>query len=117
MNTIAEIANRLSSLLSEEKFVEAYAELFSDHAQSIDPLNKNEPIVGLANLIEREKQFLAVTKIHEISISSILYAGNYFSIVISLDFTGGNMERKKLEELCLYKVENGKIVSQQFFIG
>jgi hypothetical protein len=117
MNTVVEITNRLASLLNERKFVEAYSELFSEHAESIDPINNNVPIVGLASLIEREKQFLAVTEIHDISISSASYAGNYFSIVISMDFTGGNMERKKLEELCVYKVENGKIVSQQFFIG
>ncbi|HEY4323640.1 MAG TPA: SnoaL-like domain-containing protein [Mucilaginibacter sp.] len=117
MNTIVEISNRLASLVGEQRFVEAYSELFSEHAESIDPINNNVPIVGLAFLIEREKQFLAVTEIHDINVSPISYAGNYFSIVISMDFTGGNMERKKLEELCVYKVENGKIASQQFFIG
>jgi hypothetical protein len=43
MNTITEIANRLASLCTELKFVEAYTELFSEHAESIDPIYKNEP--------------------------------------------------------------------------
>ena len=52
-----------------------------------------------------------------INVSEPLYAGNYFSVVISMDFTVKGQERKKMEELCVYKVEYGKIVSQQFFIG
>lgn len=117
MNTIVEITNRLSSLLNELKFVEAYTELFSEHAESIDPIYKNEPLKGLAGLIEREKKFLASTEIHDFKISEPIFAGNYFSVVISIDFTTSGRERQKVEEIAVYKVENGKIVSQQFFIG
>jgi hypothetical protein len=117
MYTITEIANRLSSLCIDLKFVDAYTELFSEHAESIDPIYKNEPLKGLPHLIEREMQFLATAEIHDIKVSEPLYAGNYFSVVISMDFTVKDQERKKLEELCVYKVENGKIVSQRFFIG
>ncbi len=117
MYTIPEIANRLASLCTELKFVDAYTELFSEHAESIDPVYKNEPLIGLSNLIEREKSFLARTDVHELKISDPIFAGNYFSIVISMSFTPDGQERKALEELCVYKVENGKIVSQQFFIG
>ncbi len=117
MNTITEIANRLASLCTELKFVEAYTELFSDHAESIDPIYKNEPLKGLEHLIERERQFLSTAEIHDIKVSEPLFAGNYFSIIISMDFTVKGQERKKIEELCVYKAENGKIISQQFFIG
>src|SRR5947209_7873998 len=117
MNTIAEITNRLASLLNELKFVEAYSELFSEHAESIDPIYKNEPLKGLAGLIEREKAFLASTEIHDFKMSEPIFAGNYFSVVISMDFTRSGQERQKMEELAIYKVENGKIVSQRFFIG
>jgi hypothetical protein len=117
MNSITEIASRLSSLCSEQKFLDAYTELFSDHAISIDPIYKNEPLTGLGHLIERERQFLSTAEIHGINVSEPLYAGSYFSVVISMDFTVKGQERKKIEELGVYKVENGKIVSQQFFIG
>lgn len=117
MTTITEISSRLASLCTELKFVDAYTELFSDHAESIDPVYKNEPLKGLAHLIERERQFLLNAEIHDIKVSEALYAGNYFSVVISMDFTVKGQERKKMEELCIYKVDNGKIVSQQFLIG
>jgi hypothetical protein len=117
MNTINEIASRLCSLCREHKFVDAYNELFSEHAESIDPIYKNEPLKGLTNLIEREKGFLAATEVHELKTSDPIFAGSYFSVVISMSFTPNGGERKNMEELCVYKVENGKIVSQQFFLG
>jgi hypothetical protein len=117
MNTIPEIANRLTSLCTELKFVDAYTELYDDNAVSIDPNYKNEPFTGLHNLIEREKQFLANVEIHDIKMSEALFAGNYFSVVMSMHFTIKGQESKMLEEICVYKVDNGKIVSQQFFMG
>jgi len=117
MNTINEIATRLSSLCGDRKFIDAYTELFSEHAVSIDPLYKNEPLTGLAGLLEREHQFLSANEVNDIKISEPLFAGGYFTVTLSMVFTPKGQESRKVEELCLYKVENGKIVSQQFFIG
>lgn len=117
MNTIPEIANRLASLCNELKFIEAYIELYADNAISIDPNNKNEPLIGLHKLIEYEEQFLAKVEIHDINVSEAIFAGSYFSLVFSMHFTVKEQGSKKVEEICVYKVENGKIVSQQFFIG
>jgi hypothetical protein len=117
MNTIAEIASRLSSLCTEHKFVEAYESLYSEHAVSIDPIYKNEPLTGLSSLIEREKTFLGANQVNEVKVSDPIFAGSYFSVILSIDFTAADQSKKVVEELCVYKVENGKIVSQQFFIG
>ncbi|WP_259066969.1 SnoaL-like domain-containing protein [Mucilaginibacter sp. X4EP1] len=117
MNTITEIASRLTSLCEAHQFVEAYNTLYSEHAVSIDPIYKNEPLTGLPDLIEREKAFLAANTINEVKASEPIFAGNYFSIILSLDFTTADQTKRVVEELCVYKVENGKIVSQQFFIG
>jgi len=117
MNTIPEIANRLASLCNERKFVEAYTELYADDAVSIDPNLKNEPLTGLHNLIEHENKFLANVEIHDINVSEAIFAGNNFSVIFSMHFTVKGQGTKMVEEICVYKVENGKIVSQQFFIG
>ena len=117
MNTTPEIANRLASLCEQKQFLQAYTELFSEHAQSIDPMNKNEPLNGLATLMERERLFLENTEIHDLQVSPPVLAGNYFCVTMTLDFTPKGRERRRVEELCVYKVEFGKIVSQQFFIG
>ena len=117
MNNIHEIANRLTSLCEQHQFVEAYTELFADDAVSIDPIYKNEPLIGLIHLIERERQFLAGADIHEVKLSSPVFAGNYFCVNISLAFTVKEQGKRIVEELAVYKIANGKIVSQQFFIG
>jgi hypothetical protein len=118
MDTIHEIANLLIALVREQKFVEAYEQLYADDAISIDPNYADQPpLKGLANLVEREKQFLSRTEIHKINISGPIIAGNYFTISLSMDFTLTGQGRKELEELCVYKVENGKIISQHFFMG
>jgi hypothetical protein len=117
MKTISEIAGRLVSLLKEQKFVDAYRELFSDDALSIDPIYADQPpLKGLDLLVEREGQFLQRAQIHAIEVSDALIAGNYFTISLKMDFTAAG-ERKNLGELCVYKIKQGKIVSQQFFIG
>jgi len=38
-------------------------------------------------------------------------------VTMSFDFTPKGQQRRTVEELAVYKVEYGKIVSQQFFIG
>jgi hypothetical protein len=117
MITINEIAGRLASLCEQHNFLQAYEELYSDHAVSIDPMNKNIPIEGLAALMERERLFLENTEIHAVAVADPTFAGDYFCVTMSLEFTPKGAERRKAEELCVYKVEYGKIVTQQFFVG
>ena len=117
MNTIHELASRLASLCNDHKFVDAYTELFADDAVSIDPIYKNEPLKGLDALIEREKSFLSTATIQSVRVSGAIYAGSYFSVIIAMDFTAADGSHKVIEELAVYKVEKGKIISQQFFIG
>jgi len=118
MKTITEIAQRLVTLLNQQQFVQAYQELFNENAESIDPIYHDQPTLKrLTQLIEREEAFLSKTDIHSINVSEPLFAGNYVTINLSMTFTSAGQERKKIEELCVYKVEAGKIICQQFFIS
>ena len=118
MPDIKKIADRLITLCNEQKFVEAYRELFGEEAVSIDPIYAvMPPARGLITLIEREKQFLAKAQIHSISLSEPLISGSYFTVKLSMSFTHEDRGEVNMEELCVYHVKGGKIVSQQFFIG
>ena len=118
MFTIHEIANGLKEMVSEKKFVEAYQLLYADDAESIDPLYTGPPpLKGLDQLLQREKEFLADIEIHKISLSEPIVSGSYFTLSLILDFTSKTRGHMEVTELCVYKVANGKIVSQQFFIG
>jgi hypothetical protein len=117
MKTVNQIADRLVQLCREQKFVEAYRELYAEEAESIDPMYTLMPTArGLITLVEREKQFLAKVNIHKIEVSDPLIAGNHFAINMHMDFTMDGSGRKDVEELCVYHVKDGKIVRQQFFM-
>jgi len=118
MFTIHEIANGLKEMLSEQKFVQAYQLLYSDDAESIDPLNTSgQPLKGLTTLLEREKDFLSRASIQKITLSDPIIAGSYFTMSLRMSFDLKDQGHMDIEEICLYKVKDGKIASQQFFIG
>jgi len=56
-----------------------------------------------------------VEEVHGGEISDPIVAGNYFSISMKNDITFKGMGRQKIEEVCVYEVQNGKVVTEQFF--
>lgn len=115
--TATSISQKLIGLLRNQEFLKAYHELFSEDAESIDPINaKMGTIKGLAKLIELEKQFLTRVKIRAIVISEAIHSGAYFSIRLFMNFDMDGKE-SSIDELCVYKINAGKIISQQFFIS
>jgi ketosteroid isomerase-like protein len=52
---------------------------------------------------------------HGGSTSGPVIAGNYFTCYMTMDFTRKDGQRINMEEIGLYKVKDGKIVSEQFF--
>jgi hypothetical protein len=118
MYTIHEIANLLKELVGEQKFVEAYQQLFSDDAESIDPqIPGGQSLKGLDTLIKYEQDFLARVTIEKLSLSEPIIAGSYFTLSFKMSFDIKGIGHKDVEEICVYKVKDGKIISQQFFIG
>ena len=45
----------------------------------------------------------------------LLVAGNWFSVAMSIDATYKDMGRVPMQEICVYRVRDGRIVSEQFF--
>jgi len=117
MQTVTSISENLIELLKKQEFIKDYEELFSQEAESIDPLHSALPsLKGLTGLIEREKAFLTRAKVNRVDVSEAIHAGAYFTFKLSMNFSIEGKEHH-LDELCVYKVGQGKIISQQFFIG
>ena len=96
--------------------MQALEELFDEGVESIDPILQDQPpIKKLSTLKEREKAFLSRVAIDEIKVSSALFASAYFTITLSMLFSIEGKETS-FEEICVYRVSEGKIVSQQFFL-
>ena len=116
--TTQEIANRLVALCLEGNNVEAVNELFSDSAVSIecDDTMGEKIVEGKAGILGKQEIFHSMLKeFHGQEISTPIVGGNHFSISWSIDVTFKGQGRIQMSEICVYKVENGKIVSEQFF--
>lgn len=117
MNT-NQIAQRLVALCREGKWEAAQKELFADNAVSIEqepsPAFEKET-KGLKAIVEKGKKFDAmVEKLHSLSVSEPIVAGDAFACTMSMDVTMKGQPRMQMSEICVYDVKDGKIVSEQF---
>jgi len=115
--TTSQIADRLVELCRQGQFEAAQTELFSEDAISIEPEESPMDVAeGLAAIQEKGRQFMAsVEQMHGIVVSEPVVAGNFFTVAMALDTTYKGRGRVNMEELCVYEVDDGKIVSEQFF--
>jgi hypothetical protein len=114
------IATRLVKLCREGKFEEAQRELYAEDTVSIEPEGLPPGalgnVKGMQAIFEKKRQFNAgLEKVHSISMSDPLIAGNWFTAVLTLDATAKGRGRVTLNEICVYRVRDGKIAHEQFF--
>lgn len=115
-----EIASRLKELCDKGDFTTALNELFAEDAVSIEPyaaMGFEKETKGLANIHKKgELWHSMVEETHGISISEPIVAGNAFALSMSMDVTMKGRGRNTMSELCVYKVKDGKIVSEEFIM-
>jgi hypothetical protein len=116
--TTREVADQLYALCNEGKYEQAQKTLYSADAKSIEPAHSPglQTVEGLDNIIKKGDQFQAmVEEVHGGWVSAPLVGGNYISMAMGMDVTMKGMGRMQMEEVCVYQVKDGKIVSEQFF--
>jgi len=115
--TTQEIANRLVELCRNGQSDQAYKELFAKDAVAVEPAKWNVPDTkGLDALLEKSKKWTEnISEFHGSSVSDPIIAGDHFALTMMVDVTTKDRGRSKMEEICVYEVENGKIVKEQFF--
>ena len=118
--TTTEIARRLVELCRSGRFDAVYDELFADDAENIEmPGNQTGPLGnarGLAAMRRKSADWSAgVEAMHSVTIGEPIVAGNWFALTMALDITMKGAARMTMEEICVYHVSDGKIVSEQFF--
>ena len=112
-----EVANRLLSLCREGKVIEAGEELYADNIVSheSDP-SPNKLVTGKKDVRAKGNQFAEMIEAHHGGkISDPLVSGNYFSVAWWMDVTMKGQGRSQMEEICVYKVQDGKIVEEYFY--
>ena len=115
--TTQEIANRLVELCRTGQNDTAYKELFHENAVAVEPAKWNVPdTVGVEALLQKAKGWQEdMVEMHDSSVSDPLVAGDYFTVTMMVDLTTKSRGRNKMEEICLYEVQDGKIVKESFF--
>ncbi|HOZ86726.1 MAG TPA: nuclear transport factor 2 family protein [Bacteroidia bacterium] len=113
------VANRMKELCSKGRNIEAIDELYSDRIISIEPHGLHPyRIEGKISVLAKNKQWLSSFKnIESISISEPLVSGNYFCFTLKMEVTVKDIGKNSMSEICVYEVENGKIVFEQFFFA
>jgi hypothetical protein len=116
--TTREVAARFNDLAQQEKWFEIQDELFADNVRSIEP--PGSPYMGDAEgktpVREKAGDFVKRIKaVNSASTTEPVVAGNHFAVGRALDITTEDFGRIKIDEIMLYEVQDGQIVSEQFF--
>ena len=116
MNT-KEVAARLVQLCREGKFSEAIDELYAENVLSLEPKGAQaERTEGKAAVKAKTVQFdTMVETVHSSKISDPIVTGDHFACVMDMDLTLKGLGRSPMNEIAVYEVKNGKIVTDQFF--
>src|SRR3954469_15042014 len=113
-----ELADRLIDFCRKGEFEAAQKELFSEDAVSIEPMASpafEKETKGLQAIIEKGHKFNSmVEKMNGVEISDPVVANNSFCISMRLDAVMKDMGPMDMTELCIYKVKDGKIISEEF---
>ena len=115
--TTQEVANRLVELCRASKMEEAIQELYSPAIVSLEPKGAKNPMVtGFEGMkIKGEAWREMVTNVNDVRISDPIVAENFFTIgmYMNVDMSNG-MKGVQMDELCVYEVRDGKIVTEEF---
>lgn len=118
--TTKEIAARLKELCDRGEFAAALDELFSPDAVSIEPQvggGFEKETKGLPAIHKKGELWNSMVEAyHGITVSEPIVAGESFAMSMTMDVTMKDKPRFAMSELCIYKVKDGKIVSEEFLM-
>jgi len=116
--TIQEVAARFNELAQQEKWFEIQAEFFANDVKSIEPPTARYLAYaeGKAAVYKKGKEFVErVEEVHKAYTTKPVMGGNYFAVGREMDLTVRGLGRVQINEIMMYEVKEGKIISEQFF--
>ena len=118
MMTTQEVAQRLYELCEKGDSATAHNELYAGHATSTESnmQGQRETDSGLDAIKAKSKKFMdAVEEWHGGYTNPPVVFGKYIFMEMGLDATMRGMGRITMKEMAKYEVNNGKVVSEEFF--
>ncbi len=116
MNT-TQVAQQYIEFCKKGETTECLNTLYSPTAVSYEPKGApTEMVNGIEGIRNKQENWRnSVEEVHNMEISEPLVAGNHFSCTMQMDVTYKGQPRSQFEEVCVFEVENGKIVNERFF--
>src|SRR6478672_9866431 len=116
--TIEEVAARFDELARQEKWFDIQDELFADNVRSIEPpaskhLHNAEGKTAVRK--KGEDWVKRIEAVHRTHTTKPVVSGNHFAVGRAVDITVQGLGRIQTNEIMLYEVKDGQIVSEQFF--
>jgi len=117
--TNQEIANKWATYCQTGQWESALKELYADHAVSLEMVGAEgfpERVEGMAGILEKAAGWnQMVEEFHGMEIEGPIVAADHFAATMKMDITMKGQPRGTMEEVCVFKIADGKIVSEQFF--
>jgi len=116
--TIQEVAVRFNELAQQEKWFEIQDELFADDVRSLDPPNSPyfKYAEGKAAVRKKGEEFVKrIQEFHRAYTTQPVIGGNHFAVGRGVEITVEGFGRIKIDQVMLYEVKDGQIISEQFF--
>jgi len=116
--TTQEVAARFNELAQQEKWFQIQEEFFAGNVKSIDPVNS--PYMGYAEgkeaVRQKGEEFVSrITELHRAYTSEPIVTGNHFAVTREIDITVRPHGKIQINQIMLYEVKDGQIISEQFF--
>ncbi|NER82980.1 MAG: nuclear transport factor 2 family protein [Leptolyngbya sp. SIO1D8] len=113
-----ELAQKLHKAIVDTDLATIHNELFSKDVESIEsqfPLMPHAK--GIDQVKEKANLFGGnIGELHSKSVSDeVVVSGDYISMGMSFDATLKDGNRMQISEIVVYRVNDGKIISEQFF--
>jgi hypothetical protein len=120
--TTEEVAARYHELATQGKWFEIQDELFADNVRSVEPADAParyrylRSAEGKANVRKKAEEWVSrAEKLHSNYFTEPVVGGNHFALGWGVDVDVAGLGRKKIDEIMVYEVRDGKIVLEQFF--
>ena len=116
--TTQEVAARFNELAQQEKWFEIQDEFFAENVRSIDPPDSPyfKYAEGKAPVRKKGEDFVKkIQELHGAYTTPPVIGGNHFAVGRGVDITVEGFGRIKIDQIMLYEVKDGQIISEQFF--
>jgi hypothetical protein len=119
--TTQEVAARFDELAQQEKWFEIQDELFSSDVTSSEPEGSPyfaplQKANGKDAVRKKGESWVAnVEEFHGANTTQPVIGGNYFAVGRDFDITVKGFGRIKIEQVMMYEVKHGQIISERFY--